>query len=324
MDTTKLDKIGRDVLIKLKKDSVPPLPNNFYGYFEDMLSLSDDDFKNEVFSLIESDTGTTSDDYLQVESKIKQNSQDLKTLLSNISTSYKSLTSVDKVSISSLSKIDSSNSYSEIVEAISELNGVIETSDKELSGKLKKIVTTFTKNVESTKNLFEDSIYEPKYQVFNNQYMHKIVKKEIELIKNFSHQSVLISLKVQGNILKSIKDDKKRVVLNKTVSKLMLKVTRRSDFIFHYKDDMFVILFKSMGIDGAKATSKRIQSIVDDTLFFVGDDELDLKLSIGISLIDTSLDENQNIELVIKALNKADISTDMLHVILNKEDEVSV
>jgi GGDEF domain-containing protein len=324
MDTTKLDKIGRDVLIKLKKDSVPPLPNNFYGYFEDMLSLSDDDFKNEVFSLIESDTGTTSDDYLQVESKIKQNSQDLKTLLSNISTSYKSLTSVDKVSISSLSKIDSSNSYSEIVEAISELNGVIETSDKELSGKLKKIVTTFTKNVESTKNLFEDSIYEPKYQVFNNQYMHKIVKKEIELIKNFSHQSVLISLKVQDNILKSIKDDKKRVVLNKTVSKLMLKVTRRSDFIFHYKDDMFVILFKSMGIDGAKATSKRIQSIVDDTLFFVGDDELDLKLSIGISLIDTSLDENQNIELVIKALNKADISTDMLHVILNKEDEVSV
>jgi len=324
MDTTKLDKIGRDVLIKLKKDSVPPLPNNFYGYFEDMLSLSDDDFKNEVFSLIESDTGTTSDDYLQVESKIKQNSQDLKTLLSNISTSYKSLTSVDKVSISSLSKIDSSNSYSEIVEAISELNGVIETSDKELSEKLKKIVTTFTKNVESTKNLFEDSIYEPKYQVFNNQYMHKIVKKEIELIKNFSHQSVLISLKVQDNILKSIKDDKKRVVLNKTVSKLMLKVTRRSDFIFHYKDDMFVILFKSMGIDGAKATSKRIQSIVDDTLFFVGDDELDLKLSIGISLIDTSLDENQNIELVIKALNKADISTDMLHVILNKEDEVSV
>ena len=70
MDTTKLDKIGRDVLIKLKKDSVPPLPNNFYGYFEDMLSLSDDDFKNEVFSLIESDTGTTCDDYLQVESKI--------------------------------------------------------------------------------------------------------------------------------------------------------------------------------------------------------------------------------------------------------------
>jgi GGDEF domain-containing protein/uncharacterized protein YukE len=324
MEPGALDKLGKDVLIKLKEDSIPPLPNNFYTYFDELLGTQEDEFKEEVQKLIEMESGTTSDDYLQVESKIKQNSQELKELLTNISSVYKKLNVADKASFESLEKIQSSQSSDDLAEVIQELNRVMQESDSGVASKLKNIQTSYTKSVNTTKTLFENSIYEPKYQVFNKSYMYKIVQKELELIKNFSHQSILISLRVKSDIVKSIKDDKKLDVLNKTVSKLMLKVTRRSDFIFHHEKGTFVILFKSMGVDGAKATSKRIQSIVDDTLFFVGDDELDLRLSIGIALIDTDIDENANVQLVIDALNKCDESDNMVHVVLNKEGEVSV
>ena len=104
----------------------------------------------------------------------------------------------------------------------------------------------------------------------------------------------------------------------------MLKVTRRSDFIFYFQKDIFMIVFKSMGIEGGKATSRRIQSIVEDTTFFVGEDELELRLSIGITKIDPEIDASDNIRLGESAVQKAEKSKQMAHIVLDKNGEVSV
>ena len=104
----------------------------------------------------------------------------------------------------------------------------------------------------------------------------------------------------------------------------MLKVTRRSDFIFYFQKEIFVIVFKSMGVDGAKATSRRIQSIIEDTTFFVGEDEIELKLSIGITKIDPEIDANENIQLAEDAVKKAEKSKQMAHIILDKNGDISV
>lgn len=324
MNTDILNSFSQDILIKLKEDSLVPLPNNFYNYFDNMLENKDEEFKNEVLDMIELDSGTSSSDYLHVESKIKQNNNSFKELLQNISDSFKKLNLLDKHSNIVLKKLEQSNSSDEIVELLSQISQIISNNEAGLKSKIKDIQSKYIESAKGVKSVFEDSIYDPKYQLFNSRYLQVIVKKEIESIQSFIHDSVLIALKVDSSILDTCKDDKAQTILNKTISKLILKVTRRSDFIFHYQNGTFVILFKNMGLDGAKATSNRLQTIVKESTFFIGENEVDLKLSIGIFDIDTSISAEENIKFVVQATVMADNSDQMAHIVLDRSGEVSV
>ena len=323
MEISELNQFGKDILKELKASGVAPLPNNFFNQFQDSLDSKEKSFKEDVTKMIEIESGSSENDYINIETMIKNNQDAIKQMLAKISSTYKHLSYIHQTTADLLKKIDSIDDK-DLINNLSNMNRDISDTESTIKKQIKHIQDDYVKSSNGVKAVFEDSIYEAKYQVFNKEYLNKIIGKELELIKSFGHESLLISFKIRDEILNKYRDEKQRTILNKTVSKLMLKVTRRSDFIFYYQKDIFMIVFKSMGIEGGKATSRRIQSIIEDTTFFVGEDELELKLSIGITKVDPEIDAFDNIKLGESAVAKAEKSKQMAHIVLDKNGEVSV
>lgn len=83
--------------------------------------------------------------------------------------------------------------------------------------------------------------------------------------------------------------------MTKTVARLLLKTSRRSDVVAHYGNGVFVMLLKHTDIESAKKASERLCELVSNSNFFLADREIQLKISIGI----TDITPNHSVEEII-------------------------
>ena len=83
--------------------------------------------------------------------------------------------------------------------------------------------------------------------------------------------------------------------MTKTIARLLLKTSRRSDTVAHYGNGVFTMLLKHTDIDSAKRASERLCDLVSNSNFFLADREIQLKISIGI----TDITENHSVEEII-------------------------
>jgi diguanylate cyclase (GGDEF)-like protein len=121
------------------------------------------------------------------------------------------------------------------------------------------------------------------------------VEQEIGLIRKFKHKSSLIMIELFRDLKKSVNNEKALMLMTKTVARLLLKTSRRSDTVAHYGNGVFVMLLKHTDIESAKKASERLCELVSNSNFFLGDREIQLKISIGI----TDITENHSVEEII-------------------------
>ena len=88
--------------------------------------------------------------------------------------------------------------------------------------------------------------------------------------------------------------------MTRTIARLLLKTSRRSDTVAHYGNGVFAMLLKHTDIESAKKASERLCYLVSNSNFFLADREIQLKISIGI----TDIDSNNTVEqIVVNAMN---------------------
>ena len=121
------------------------------------------------------------------------------------------------------------------------------------------------------------------------------VEQEIELIRKFKHKSSLIMIELSRELRKSVNNEKAIMLMTKTIARLLLKTSRRSDTVAHYGNGVFTMLLKHTDIESAKKASERLCDLVSNSNFFLADREIQLKISIGI----TDITENHSVEEII-------------------------
>ena len=176
---------------------------------------------------------------------------------------------------------------------ISKLNGIL----KKQSGNMKTMYDETAKIVKSIEN---ETIFDNQYGVYNKRNLLTKVEQEIELIGKFKHKSSLIMIELARDLRESVGNDKAILLMTKTIARLLLKTSRRSDTVAHYGGGTFVMLLKHTDIESAKKASERLCDLVSNSNFFFGDREIQLKISIGI----TDITENNSVEeIVVSSMN---------------------
>ena len=120
------------------------------------------------------------------------------------------------------------------------------------------------------------------------------------LIKEFHHKSSLIMIELSRELKKSVKNEKAVLLMVRTIARLLLKTSRRSDIVAHYGNGVFSMLLKHTDIESAKKASERLCELVSNSNFFLADREIQLKISIGVTDIDPEFSVE---EIVVSALD---------------------
>ncbi|HFB53841.1 MAG TPA: GGDEF domain-containing protein, partial [Sulfurimonas autotrophica] len=150
------------------------------------------------------------------------------------------------------------------------------------------------------KNVENETIFDNQFGVYNKRYLLTKIEQEMGLIKEFHHKSSLIMIELSRELKKSVKNEKAVLLMVRTIARLLLKTSRRSDIVAHYGNGVFSMLLKHTDIESAKKASERLCELVSNSNFFLADREIQLKISIGVTDIDPEFSVE---EIVVSALD---------------------
>lgn len=313
---------SKEVLASLIQDNLPPTPNNFSLYFDRLLEDKSESFRKQISSMLELEESNDAETTLELENSLKKGFSSVKNILGTTANLYKNMSLMTKIldkRIKELSDDNHAQSVSTVASAlgndITKLNAIV----KKQSSQMKSL---YDETATIIKNVDNETIFDNKFGVYNKRYLISKIEKEIGLVQEFKHKSSLIMIELSRELKDSVGNEKALLLMTRTIARLLLKTSRRSDTVAHYGNGVFSMLLKHTDIESAKKASDRLCYLVSNSNFFLADREIQLKISIGITDINSKYSVEETIVSVMNGVEKAykDDKTDYAVVLMNGEN----
>ena len=305
-----LNSLSNEVLKALSSKNIPPLPANYQAFFEQILEKYDLEFQKKIYDLIEADA-KNDDRNIDFEKNIHITFVKTKDLLKCTSSIYKSFIMMNDL-------------YEQLIKA-NQVNIDSQMLDKLKQGKDsidKKVVTLkslYQQCSQALENININTIYDSKFDVYNKRYFIKLVQEESMAVNKFNHNSTILMVALPYSITRYLSNEQMAIVIMKTVAKLLLKTSRRSDMIGYIGNGIFGMLLKHSDIFSSKKASERLVELLKNTNVFLSSNELTLNLNIGIAKIKPDRSAQDSLNYAISALKLA--QQNQVEYVVYKEDD---
>lgn len=298
-----LEAYSKEVLSVLMKNGLPPTPNNFSLYFDRLLEDKSENTRKHIMSILELEENNEDENSIMLEQSLKQGFSSVKNILGVTANLYKNMALMTKILDKRKQELEASSGTQESRNVAASLESDISKLNSILVKQSSSMKSMYDDTAKIIKNVENETIFDNQYGVYNKRYLMTKIEQEIELIYKFKHKSSLIMIELSKNLRKSVNNDKAIMLMTKTIARLLLKTSRRSDTVAHYGNGVFTMLLKHTDIDSAKRASERLCELVSNSNFFLADREIQLKISIGI----TDITENHSVEeIIVSSMNAID------------------
>jgi diguanylate cyclase (GGDEF)-like protein len=291
---------SKEVLNALIADNLPPTPNNFSLYFDRLLEDKSESFRKQIISMLELEETNDDENTIVLEQSLKKGFASIKTILTSTANLYKNMALMTKIlekrkkELSENKELQNAMSVMTALEGdVSKLSIILKTQSTQMKG-------VYDETAQIIKNVENETIFDNQFGVYNRRYLLSKIEQEMGLIREFDHKSSLIMIELDRDLKKSVKNEKAVILMTRTIARLLLKTSRRSDIVAHYGNGVFSMLLKHTDIESAKKASERLSYLVSNSNFFLADREIQLKISIGV----TNLDSLHSVEeIVVSAMD---------------------
>ena len=303
--TSDLEVYSKEVLKALIKDNLPPTPNNFSLYFDRLLEDKSENLRKQIMSMLELEENNDAENTILLEQSLKQAFGSVKSILNTTAGLYKNIALMTKILQKRKTELENSRDDATLKSVIatlesdvSKLNDILKKQNANLKGQ-------YDDTAKVIKNVENETIFDNKYGVYNKRYLLTKIEQEIALVNEFKHNSSLIMIELNKELLKEVKNEKATILMTRTIARLLLKTSRRSDTVAYYGNGQFSMLLKHTSVENAKKTSERLIDLVSSSNFFLADKEIQLKIAIGITDINPSNSVEETIVSTMNGIEKA-------------------
>lgn len=303
--TSDLEIFAKEVLNALANDNLPPTPNNFALYFDRILEDKSESLRRQIGSVLELEEDHHEDTSIELEKILKQGFGSIKNMLHLSTTIYKNTTLMDKLLEKRLSELSKTQTKADIDSVV----GLLSEDVAKLNMILKKQVThmkdIYDETAATIKKVESETIFDNRYGVYNKRFLISKLSQEVQLIEEFKHKSSLIIVSLMNSVSSSADSEKVRQLMVRTVARLLLKTSRRSDVVAHYGSGIFAIILKHTDIENAKRASDRLYDLVGSSNFFIAEQEITLRIAIGVSELNKDTTAENALLVTIEAMQES-------------------
>jgi diguanylate cyclase len=277
---------AKEVLNSLIDDNLPPTPNNFSLYFDRLLEDKSENLRKQIVSMLELEESNDDEKTIQLEHSLKQGFSSIKNILSVTATLYKNMSLMTKILEKRKKELGDNAGVKEALGIVDLLEGDVAKLNSILKTQSSQMKTIYDDTAKIVKSVENETIFDNQFGVYNKRYILTKIEQEIGLINQFKHNSSLIMIELSRELKTTVSNDKAIVLMTRTIARLLLKTSRRSDVVAHYGNGVFAMLLKHTDLESAKKASERLCYLVSNSNFFLSDREIQLKISIGITNVD--------------------------------------
>jgi len=296
---------AKEVLHALTIDNLPPTPNNFSLYFDRLLEDKSETLRKQIHSMLELEESNDAENTIVLEQSLKQGFSSIKGILGATANLYKNMSLMTKILDKRKKELSEHPEIQEAMGIVATLEGDVSKLNSILKTQSSQMKSIYDDTAKIVKNVENETIFDNQFGVYNRRYLLTKIEQEMELIKEFNHKSSLIMIELNRDLKKSVKNDKAALLMTRTIARLLLKTSRRSDIVAHYGNGVFSMLLKHTDIESAKKASERLIYLVSNSNFFLADREIQLKISIGVTNVDAFYSIEEIVVSAMDGIEKA-------------------
>ena len=282
---SEMEVYAKEVLASLVNDNLPPTPNNFSLYFDRLLEDKSENLRKQIAGVLELEEDNDAEKTIALEKSLKQGFSSIKNILQVTANIYKNMALMGKILEKRKDELGKSLDEQMTMSVIEGLEGDV----NKLNGILKKQIDQLKGHYDHTasmvKNVDQETIFDNKYGVYNKRYLLNKLEQETSLVKEFKHNSSLIMLELSKSLLADINNEKAVVLMTRTIARLLMKTSRRSDIVAHYGNGVFGMILKHTDLPSAQKAGERLCDLVASSNFVLAEREINRKISVGIKAI---------------------------------------
>jgi len=295
-----IELFAKKVLDKLITEGIPPTPSNYTLYFFNMLEDEDEKFKKQIHDMISLEENNDVEKDIQFEKDMKISFKYSKEILQHTAVIYKITKQLKSITSEALKEFSHLSSPKMIEKYLNTVMTKIDKFSEKMEDEIKEIKELYSKNIEIMKEIDSNTLFDMTYGVYNAKYFKRVLTKEIKSVQKFKHTSSFITLKVSNDTLGNIKLKKSFMIINRSIAKILLKTSRRTDIIAHLGNGIFAMLLKHTDRIGAQKTVERLADIISNSTVFIEGNEAEIKIVAAIC----ELKENKEYEDYMKMCSK--------------------
>ena len=296
---------AKEVLNSLLKDNLPPTPNNFALYFDRLLENKTESLKKQVKSIMQLEENSSEETTIELENTLKQGFVSVKNILTVSAGLYKNMTLMSKILEKRKDELNQDKDATNVLHIVDSLGMDLSKLDDILKKQIDSLKVLYEQTATIVKNVENETIFDNRYGIYNRRYLLNKITQEIQLIKEFKHKSTLITIELAKDIIQGKEGEKAVVLMTRTIARLLLKTSRRSDIVAHFGSGIFAMLLKHTDVESSIKAAQRLVELVRNSNFFLADKEIELNVSIGITPVNTESTTDEIVGRALKAMEKA-------------------
>lgn len=315
--TSDLEIFAKEVLTALITDNLPPTPNNFALYFDRILEEKSESLRRQIGSVLELEEGNGDDKSIELEKTLKKGFSSVKSILQLSATLYKNMSLMEKILDKRKEELKSTPSLAGASELISSLSGDVGKLSSILKKQVSHMKVIYDETATIVKQVEHETIFDNHFGVYNKRYLITKLEQERHLIDEFKHKSSLITVQLSKATMESIQSEKAHQLMTRTIARLLLKTSRRSDIVAHYGDGIFAMMLKHTDIENAKRASERLYELVASSNFFISEQEIHLCIAIGVSELNPAHSVEHTLVGTLDAMEAAHSNPKIHYIVSN-------
>ncbi len=301
-----LEVYAKEVLMALISDNLPPTPNNFSLYFDRILEDKSEDFHKQVNAVLDLEEDNDNEKSIALEKNLKQGFSAVKSVLQVSASLYQNIALMTKVLEKRKKELKDNSDPQMAGSVITSLEHDVDRLSLILKKQVEQMKGHYDNTASIVKSVENDTIFDNQYGIYNKRYLLEKIAQESSLIKEFKHKSTLIMIRLSKKLETDSSIGKASVLMTRTVARMLLKTSRRSDIVAHYGNGVFAMLLKHTDLQSAKKASDRLSELVSSSNFFLAEREVQLRISIGVKNINTQESVESMVTCTLTAMEAAD------------------
>ncbi len=303
--TSDLEMYSKEVLSRLIHDNLPPTPNNFALYFDRLLEDKSETLRQQINAVLEFEDNSDDEKTIALEKSLKSGFASIKSILQVTANLYKNMALMAKILAKRRSELGTNPDTSSVLSTVTALEQDVGKLNSILKKQVDHMKDLYQDTAGILKNVENETIYDNQFGIYNKRYLLNKLEQEKNLIEEFKHTSSLITIELSKEIEDVIENKKALMMMTRTIARLLMKTSRRSDVVAHYGNGVFAMVLKHTDITSAKRASERLCDLVSSSNFFLAEKEIQLKISIGIANIDATRSVEESLVCALNAMEFA-------------------
>lgn len=303
-----LESFANEVLKALVRDNIPPIPDNFQLYFERLLDEKPEAFKKSTLNILDLENNSDDERRIDFEKRIKDSFKNMKNILQHVAVLYKNLNLFQNIvqkRLGDVQKTENALAFQNILslfqQEIEKLNAITQKQTLQLK-------EFYQDSARIVNSIDSETIFDSQYGIYNRRYLLSQIDKEAKIMDQFGHSSTVLLARLPDSKIRKFSSEKTLLIVTRTISRLILKTSRRSDIIAYYGNGTFALMLKHSDLPSSKKACERLVELTQSTSVFIGDSEVNLGIVIGIAKILPVRSAEETLNLALNAMESANLS----------------